>query len=47
MLGVEAVDNILYGAKELTLNYPDLVNAKKNNDLLYSRRGNVEQHLGK
>lgn len=38
MLGVEAVDNILYGSKELTLAYPDIVNAKKNTELLYKRR---------
>ena len=35
MLGVEAADNILYGTKELTLAYPDIVNAKKNGELLY------------
>lgn len=28
MLGVEAVDNILNGATELTLNYPDFVNSR-------------------
>jgi hypothetical protein len=41
MLGVEAVDNILYGSKELTLHHPDIVNAKKNGELLYSSRGSV------
>ncbi|PUU83839.1 hypothetical protein B9Z19DRAFT_1071759 [Tuber borchii] len=30
MLGVEAVDNILHGATELTLNYPDFVNSRAN-----------------
>jgi len=35
MLGVECVDNILFGSKELTLNQPDVVNAKKNTELLY------------
>jgi len=35
MLGVECVDNILFGGKELTLNHPDIVNAKKNTELLY------------
>ncbi|PWW74755.1 FAD/NAD(P)-binding domain-containing protein [Tuber magnatum] len=30
MLGVEAVDNILHGATELTLNYPDFVNGRAN-----------------
>ncbi|MEW5306695.1 MAG: hypothetical protein WDW36_009143 [Sanguina aurantia] len=37
MLGVEAADNILYGSKELTLAFPDIVNAKKNTDLKYTR----------
>jgi len=30
MLGVEAVDNIVNGAPELTLNYPDFVNGRQN-----------------
>jgi protoporphyrinogen oxidase len=30
MLGVEAVDNIVNGASELTLNYPDFVNGRQN-----------------
>lgn len=30
MLGVEAVDNAINGAVELTLNYPDFVNSRKN-----------------
>ena len=37
MLGVEAVDNILFGAKELTLHHPDIVNAKKNTELRYTK----------
>ncbi|KAJ9621570.1 hypothetical protein H2203_007057 [Taxawa tesnikishii (nom. ined.)] len=32
MLGVEAVDNIVNGAVELTLNYPDFVNSRVNNE---------------
>lgn len=32
MLGVEAVDNIINGAVELTLNYPDFVNGRKNEE---------------
>jgi protoporphyrinogen oxidase len=32
MLGVEAVDNIVNGAVELTLNYPDFVNGRKNEE---------------
>ncbi|KAL1960914.1 hypothetical protein VTO42DRAFT_5898 [Malbranchea cinnamomea] len=32
MLGVEAVDHIINGAVELTLNYPDFVNTRQNNE---------------
>lgn len=32
MLGVEAVDHIVNGAVELTLNYPDFVNGRKNDE---------------
>ncbi|KAI9145790.1 UDP-galactopyranose mutase-like protein [Paraphysoderma sedebokerense] len=32
MLGVECVDNILYGSPELTLNYPNIVNTRSNNE---------------
>ncbi|KAM3075986.1 hypothetical protein ACMFMG_006500 [Clarireedia jacksonii] len=32
MLGVEAVDHIVHGAVELTLNYPDFVNGRKNSE---------------
>jgi protoporphyrinogen oxidase len=32
MLGVEAVDNIVNGAVELTLNYPDFVNGRQNTE---------------
>jgi len=32
MLGVEAADHILNGAVELTLNYPDFVNGRKNEE---------------
>jgi hypothetical protein len=32
MLGVEAVDNIVQGAVELTLNYPDFVNGRRNTE---------------
>jgi hypothetical protein len=37
MLGVEAVDNIMFGSKELTLHHPDIVNAGKNAQPRYSR----------
>lgn len=30
MLGVEAVDHVVHGTVELTLNYPDFVNSRKN-----------------
>jgi len=39
MLGVEAADNIMYGTKELTLNYPDIVNKQKNTELTYVTAG--------
>ncbi|MCJ1473691.1 hypothetical protein MMC13_002342 [Lambiella insularis] len=32
MLGVEAADHIVNGATELTLNYPDFVNGRQNNE---------------
>lgn len=32
MLGVEAVDHIVSGGVELTLNYPDLVNKPANTE---------------
>ena len=32
MLGVEAVDNIVNGSVELTLNYPNVVNGRKNDE---------------
>lgn len=32
MLGVEAADNIVNGATELTLNYPDFVNGRANKE---------------
>ena len=32
MLGVEASDHIVNGAVELTLNYPDFVNGRKNEE---------------
>lgn len=32
MLGVEAVDNLVHGAAELTLNYPDFVNGRVNHE---------------
>ncbi|CAL5221972.1 g4254 [Coccomyxa viridis] len=36
MLGVECADNVLFGSKELTLHHPNIVNAKKNTEILYS-----------
>jgi hypothetical protein len=53
MLGAEAVDNILNGATELTLNYPDFVNSRSENSLhlMYdiakpiSARPNTERRL--
>jgi protoporphyrinogen oxidase len=37
MQGVEAVDSMLYGAPEMTLEYPDIVNRKKNDNLRYTQ----------
>jgi len=31
MLGVEAIDKIVFGTEELTQKYPDIVNAKRDN----------------
>ncbi|KAL7754250.1 hypothetical protein RI367_000231 [Sorochytrium milnesiophthora] len=36
MLGVECIDNVLYGAPELTLHYPDVVNGRSNNERTHS-----------
>ena len=36
MLGVEAADNVLFGAPELTLRHPNVVNAKKNEDMRFA-----------
>eukprot|EP00878_Enallax_costatus_P013277 GHUV01013880.1.p1 GENE.GHUV01013880.1~~GHUV01013880.1.p1 ORF type:complete len:477 (+),score=117.64 GHUV01013880.1:113-1432(+) len=36
LLGVEAVDNILFGTTELTLQHPDIVNGRKNTSLNYT-----------
>jgi protoporphyrinogen oxidase len=35
MLGVECADNILFGSEEMTLNHPNVVNAKKNTSYAY------------
>jgi hypothetical protein len=46
MLGVEAADHIVNGSVELTLNYPDFVNGRKNEERrlvdgaqLFSKKG--------
>lgn len=36
MMGVEAIDNILFGAAEVTLEHPKLVAQSKNTDLTYT-----------
>jgi hypothetical protein len=40
MIGVEAADNILFGTKEFTLDFPSLTNegGAKNTDLVYSAK---------
>jgi hypothetical protein len=35
MLGVEAVDNMLFGTAELTLHHPNIVNGRKNSEPRY------------
>ncbi|BDA50044.1 hypothetical protein COCOBI_15-1720 [Coccomyxa sp. Obi] len=44
MLGVEAADNVLFGAKELTLSHPNIVNTKKNTELTYSTPTFLSSH---
>jgi hypothetical protein len=41
MLGVEAVDHIVHGAIELTLNYPDFVNGRQNTERRLFSHGEV------
>jgi protoporphyrinogen oxidase len=36
MQGVECVDNVLFGSQELTLEFPNVVNPRKNKELNYS-----------
>jgi protoporphyrinogen oxidase len=38
MQGVEAVNNILFGTPELTLEYPNVVNGKRNSDIRYKTK---------
>ena len=42
MLGVEAVDNILFGCHEVTLDHPNIVNQKKNTQLRYRNSPKLE-----
>jgi protoporphyrinogen oxidase len=44
MLGVECADNVLFGTKELTLNHPNIVNQKKNMELLYGPKTFLGSH---
>jgi hypothetical protein len=41
MLGVEAVDHIVNGTVELTLNYPDFVNGRQNTEMRLTKRGEI------
>ncbi|KAF4663335.1 hypothetical protein FOL47_005808 [Perkinsus chesapeaki] len=36
MVGVEAVDNILFGSEEFTLNHPSMANSRRNTSLKYT-----------
>lgn len=38
MLGVECVDNVMFGTQELSLEHPNIVNPRKNTELLYSQK---------
>lgn len=44
MQGVEAVDSILFGAKEFSINYPDKANASKNKELHYNQ--SIKSNVG-
>ncbi|KAK5013504.1 hypothetical protein LTR39_003615 [Cryomyces antarcticus] len=46
MLGVEAADRIVNGAVELTLNYPDFVNGRMNDERRLIDGGQVFQNKG-
>lgn len=39
MLGVEAVDNMLYGTAEVTLHHPNVANAGRNAQMRYTPPG--------
>lgn len=45
MLGVEAVDNIVFGTQELTLEFPNIVNPRKNRELRYTSGEPIMQLL--
>jgi protoporphyrinogen oxidase len=42
MLGVEAADNVLFGTPEMTLNHSNIVNATRNEEPVYHRKGKHE-----
>jgi hypothetical protein len=46
MLGVEAVDHIVHGAIELTLNYPDFVNGRQNTERRLFSHGEIFSNKG-
>jgi len=46
MQGVEAVDNMLFGVKEFTLEFPDKANQKKNTELQFSLNSFVGKGKG-
>lgn len=46
MMGVECADNILFSTKEVTVEHPNIVNGKKNTELLYKTRGSVQWPAG-
>ena len=46
MLGVEAVDNIVSGGIELTLNYPNVVNNRRNGERRLNQDNDITPRLG-
>lgn len=47
MLGVECVDNVLFGSQELTLEHPNIVNPRQVRTAFISLVSCIVMHLGK
>ena len=46
MLGVETADNVLFGTQELTLEFPGIVNPRKNTDMKYTSGKPIMEQFG-